>query len=91
MTFRGRETRSHNRPAARRARRPASWAWGFSIDGLNQPGRVTTLVAILSAAICVTMFALGFGVLIPISGALSSFADLVGVASAMVALGLLFG
>ena len=44
-------------------------------------------MAILSAAICVTMFALGFGVLIPISGALSSFADLVGVASAMVVLG----
>jgi hypothetical protein len=72
------------------------WAWGFSIDGLNQPGRpptktVMTLVAVLSAAICVTMFALGFGVLIPISGALSSLADLVGVASAMVVLGLLFG
>ena len=50
-----------------------------------------TLVVILSAAICATMFALGFGVLIPISGALSSFADLVGVASAMVVLGLLFG
>jgi hypothetical protein len=46
-------------------------------------------VAILSAAICVTMFALGFGVSIPISDALSSFADLVGVASAMVVLGLL--
>jgi hypothetical protein len=50
-----------------------------------------TGVVILSAAICVTMFALGFGVLIPISGALSSLADLVGVASAMVVLGLLFG
>ena len=68
----------------------------MSIDWLNQPWRpptktVTALVAILSAAICVTMFALGFGVLIPISGALSSLADLVGVASAMVVLGLLFG
>jgi hypothetical protein len=49
------------------------------------------LVAILSAAICVTMFALGFGMLIPTSGAVSSLADLAGVASAMVVLGLLFG
>jgi hypothetical protein len=47
--------------------------------------------AILSAAICVTMFALGFGMLISISGAVSSLADLVGVAAAMVVLGLLFG
>jgi hypothetical protein len=64
---------------------------GSTSPGAHQRRRVTTLVAILSAAICVTMFALGFGVLIPISGALSSFADLVGVASAMVVLGLLFG
>jgi hypothetical protein len=50
-----------------------------------------TFVAILSAAICVTMFALGFGLLIPVSGAISALADLMGVASAMVVLGLLFG
>ena len=48
-------------------------------------------MAILSAAICVTMFALGFGLLIPVSGAISALADLMGVASAMVVLGLLFG
>ena len=48
-------------------------------------------VVILSSAICVTMFALGFGWLIPISGAFSAFADLVGVAAGMVVLGLLFG
>ncbi len=50
-------------------------------------------VVILSLAICVfvTMFALGFGWLIPISGAFSAFADLVGVAAGMVVLGLLFG
>jgi hypothetical protein len=64
---------------------------GSTSPGAHQRRRVTTLVASLSAAICVTMFALGFGVLIPISDALSSFADLVGVASAMVVLGLLFG
>lgn len=50
-----------------------------------------TFVAILSAAICVTMFALGFGLLIPVSGAVSALADLMGVASAMVVLGVLFG
>jgi hypothetical protein len=74
----------------------AFWAWGFSIDGLNQPGRpptktVMTLVAVLSAAICVTMFALGFGVLIPISAFAAGLADMVGIASAMVVLGLLCG
>jgi hypothetical protein len=40
--------------------------------------------------ICVTMFARGFGLSIPISGAVSAVADLVGVAFAMVLLGLLF-
>ena len=50
-----------------------------------------TPVVILSSAIFVTMFALGFGWLIPISGAFSAFADLVGVAAGMVVLGLLFG
>jgi hypothetical protein len=50
-----------------------------------------TFVAILSAATCVTMFALGFGLLIPLSGAVSALADLMGVACAMVVLGLLFG
>ncbi len=50
-----------------------------------------TPVLILSLAICVTMFALGFGLLIPISGAFSAFVDLVGVAAGMVVLGLLFG
>jgi hypothetical protein len=59
------------------------------LTGSTIPG--AHLVATLSAGICVTMFALGFGVLIPMSGALSSLADLVGVASAMVVLGLLFG
>ncbi len=50
-----------------------------------------TPVVVLSAAICVTMFALGFGLLIPISGAVSGLVDLVGVAAGMVVLGLLFG
>ncbi len=50
-----------------------------------------TPVVILSSAICVTMFALGFGWLIPISGAFSASADLVGVAAGMVVLGLIFG
>ena len=50
-----------------------------------------TFVAIFSAATCVTMFALGFGLLIPLSGAVSALADLMGVACAMVVLGLLFG
>ena len=36
-------------------------------------------VLILSLAICVTMFALGFGLLLPISSAFSAFADFVGV------------
>jgi hypothetical protein len=49
------------------------------------------LVAILSAAVCVTTFALGFGLLIPVSGAVSALADLIGVASAIVVLGLLCG
>jgi hypothetical protein len=48
-------------------------------------------VLILSLAICVTMFALGFGLLLPISGAFSAFVDFVGVAAGMVVLGLLFG
>jgi hypothetical protein len=48
-------------------------------------------VLILSSAICVTMFALGFGLLVPISSAFSAFADFVGVAAGMVILGLLFG
>jgi len=47
-----------------------------------------TLALILSLAICVTMFALGFGLLLPMS---SAFADFVGVAFGMVVLGLLFG
>ena len=64
---------------------------GSTSPGAHQRRRVTTLVAILSAAICVTTFGLGFGLLVPISGALSSLADLVGVASGMVVLGLLFG
>jgi hypothetical protein len=38
-------------------------------------------VLILSLAICVTMFALGFGLLLPISSAFSAFADFVGVAA----------
>jgi hypothetical protein len=46
---------------------------------------------ILSLAICVTMFALGFGLLLPISSAFGAFADFVGVAAGMVILGLLFG
>jgi hypothetical protein len=50
-----------------------------------------TPVVILSAATSVTMFALGFGLLIPISRAVGGLADLVGVAAAMVVLGLLFG
>ena len=50
-----------------------------------------TPVLILSSAICVTMFALGFGLLLPITSAFSGFADLVGVAAGMVVLGLLFG
>jgi hypothetical protein len=50
-----------------------------------------TPVLILSLAICVTMFALGFGLLVPISSAFSAFADFVGVAAGMVILGLLFG
>jgi hypothetical protein len=37
------------------------------------------------------MFALGFGLLLPISSAFSAFADFVGVAAGMVVLGLLFG
>jgi hypothetical protein len=45
----------------------------------------------LSAAVCVTTFALGFGLVAPVSGAVSALADLIGVASAMVVLGLLFG
>jgi hypothetical protein len=45
-----------------------------------------TPVVILSAAISVTMFALGFGLLIPISGSVGGLADLVGVAAAMVVL-----
>jgi hypothetical protein len=48
-------------------------------------------LAIGSAAICVTMFALGFGVLIPISAFAAGLADMVGIASAMVVLGLLCG
>ena len=48
-------------------------------------------VLILSLAICVTMFALGFGLLLPISSAFSACADFVGVAAGMVVLGLLFG
>ena len=48
-----------------------------------------TLVAMLSAAICVMMFALGFGFLIPISGAAGGLADMAGIAFAMVVLGLL--
>lgn len=50
-----------------------------------------TLVAMLSAAISVTMFALGFGFLIPISGAAGGLADMAGIVSAMVLLGLLCG
>jgi hypothetical protein len=50
-----------------------------------------TPVVIVSAAICATMFALGFGLLIPVNAAISSLADVVGVTSAMVLLGLLFG
>jgi hypothetical protein len=50
-----------------------------------------TPVVILSLVTCVTMFALGFGLLIPISSAFSAFADLVGVAAGMLVLGLLFG
>jgi hypothetical protein len=50
-----------------------------------------TPVLILSLAICVTMFALGFSLLLPISSAFSAFADLVGVAARMVVLGLFFG
>ena len=37
-----------------------------------------TPALILSMAICVTMFALGFGLLLPITSAFSGFADLVG-------------
>jgi hypothetical protein len=48
-------------------------------------------LAIGRAAICVTMFALGFGVLIPISAFAAGLADMVGIASAMVVLGLLCG
>jgi hypothetical protein len=48
-------------------------------------------VLIVSLAICMTMFALGFGLLLPISSAFSAFADFVGVAAGMVVLGLLFG
>ena len=48
-----------------------------------------TLALILSLAICVTMFALGFGLLLPISSAFSAFADFVGLAAGMVILGLL--
>jgi hypothetical protein len=50
-----------------------------------------TAVMILSLAVCVTMFALGFGLLLPISSAFSVSADLVGVAAGMVVLCLLFG
>jgi hypothetical protein len=50
-----------------------------------------TPVLILSLAICVTMFTLGFGLLVPISSAFSAFADFVGLAAGMVILGLLFG
>ena len=50
-----------------------------------------TLAAMLSAAVSVTMFALGFGFLIPISGAAGGLADLAGIAFAMVVLGLLCG
>ena len=50
-----------------------------------------TLALILSLAICVTMFALGFGLLLPITSAFSGFADLVGVAAGVVVFGLLFG
>lgn len=70
--------------------------WACPTDGFDHPARqeqrrMITFVAILSAATCVTMFALGFGLLIPLSGAVSALADLMGVACAMVVLGLLFG
>ena len=44
-----------------------------------------------SGVICVIMFALGFGLLIPISSVVGGAADLIGIASAMVCLGLLDG
>ena len=58
---------------------------------LQQVETAMTPVLILSSAICVTMFALGFGLLLPITSAFSGFADLVGVAAGMVVLGLLVG
>ena len=47
------------------------------------------LVTILSAAVSVTTFVLGFGLVIPMSGAVGGLADLIGVASTIVVLGLL--
>ena len=48
-------------------------------------------LAMCSAAICVAMFALGFGFLIPISAFAAGLADMAGIAFAMVVLGLLCG
>jgi ABC-type multidrug transport system permease subunit len=64
--------------------------WATSLHGLQRRWPMT-LVAMLSAAICVTMFALGFGYLIPISSAAGGLADMAGIVSAMVLLGLLCG
>jgi hypothetical protein len=50
-----------------------------------------TFAAILSAMICVTMLALGFGLLIATSSLIAGLADLVGIASGLVFLGLLDG
>ena len=43
---------------------------------------LTNAVAICSAMICVMMFALGFGLLTPVSGAVSALADLIGAVAA---------
>jgi hypothetical protein len=74
----------------------SGWFWAAALivrlDGTcSKWKRLMLPVLILSLAICVTMFALGFGLLLPISSAFSAFAVFVGVAAGMVVLGLLFG
>jgi hypothetical protein len=60
-----------------------SRARGVIVDGPTGPDAeqtrwLTNAVAICSAMICVMMFALGFGLLTPVSGAVSALADLIG-------------
>ena len=51
---------------------------------------MTSLIA-GSGLICVTMFAIGFGLIVPVSGAVSALCDLLAVGSGVYIIGLLDG